>query len=260
MSPLRPLAIATLALFLGSAAFAQLPQAGDTTSPPNETKGHDYLQAPDETVNPANGSVSIRIPLRISSGRELTLPLYVSYDSAGAFYYGLGSNTGAPNWQTTTNVSFTKGGWSYSLPMLTYSTESWTAESDTGARYTCVAGVNYVFQDATGNRHNMGLAPVGSTPGGSTWCGGPGTTAGGEGPISALTQAQYPCCAASMVTDGNGTVYSFPGGAGGFFPTSITDRNGNTVSVSVSGTPPTSATITDTLDRTAAHRKFWWEP
>ena len=69
-----PLMVFALFLFSPS-AFAQLPQAGDTTSPPNGAAGHDYIHAPGETVNPANGLPSIRIPLRIASGWELTIPL-----------------------------------------------------------------------------------------------------------------------------------------------------------------------------------------
>src|SRR5271155_3217315 len=85
------LILALSAIFFAPAAFAQFPQGGDTTSPPTPGVGHDYIHAPEETVNPANGSVSIRIPLRMPSGRELTIPLSVAYDSAGAFYYGQAS-------------------------------------------------------------------------------------------------------------------------------------------------------------------------
>ena len=52
MPSLRPLLVALLFLFLAPLAFAQLPQAGDTTSPPTPGAGHDYVHASEETVNP----------------------------------------------------------------------------------------------------------------------------------------------------------------------------------------------------------------
>jgi len=91
MSParlVRALFLLSAAIFFAPSSIAQLPQASDTTSPPTPGVGHNYIEAPAETVNPANGSVSIRIPLRISSGRQLTLPFSFANDSAGAFYYG----------------------------------------------------------------------------------------------------------------------------------------------------------------------------
>jgi len=50
------------------------------------------------------------------------------------------------------------------------------------------------------------------------------------------------------VTDGNGTVYSFPNSLVSALPTTVTDRNGNIISISTGG-PPT--TLTDTLGRSA---------
>jgi hypothetical protein len=249
MRPLRhilPILPFALVNVLAPACWAQFPQAGDTTSPPNGAAGHDYIHAPGETVNPANGSVSIRIPLRVPSGRELTIPLSIAYDSAGAFYYGQSPGNTSPHWATITNVPFSQGGWSYTFPLLTHTQESWTAQGSNGRNLTCTEAVNYVFQDPTGNRHNMGLAVNTSVSAWMQWCGGSGPSIlyGGEGPISATTsQSGAPPV---TVTDGNGTVYYFS-----INPTSITDRNGNTISISTSGTPPSSATVRDTVGRTA---------
>src|SRR5689334_9373060 len=79
------LALIAATFLLTCTCRAQLPQASGTTSPPTPGVGHDYIHSPVETVNPANGSVSIRIPVRIASGRELTIPFSVTYDSSGAF-------------------------------------------------------------------------------------------------------------------------------------------------------------------------------
>ncbi|HYL64879.1 MAG TPA: hypothetical protein VE077_19870, partial [Candidatus Methylomirabilis sp.] len=226
---------------------AQLPQASDTTSPPTPGVGHDYLGGALDTVNPANGSVSIRIPLRVSAGRRLTIPLSIAYDSSGAFYYGLPSGgSGSPGYMTITNVPFSQGGWSYTFPLLTNASETWMQQYSNGKNYTCVETANYVLQDATGNRHNMGLVGLKTPVGGN--CGSAITT-GGEGPILATLSGTS--LLTTSVTDGNGTAYAFPAvgyHANYLVPTSITDRNGNTVSIS---STLSSASVTDTVGRSA---------
>ncbi len=226
-------------LFMVPACWAQLPQAGDTTSPPTPGVGHDYIHAPVETVNPANGSVSIRIPVRIPSGRELTIPLSIAYDSSGGFYVGEASG-GQPAYRTASS-SFANGGWAYSLPFISYTTESWTVNPGGGGRpYSCTEHINYVFADPTGNRQNLGLAGIQMAPGGQ-YCTGQ-IAQGGEGPILA-TLGNY--ASPETVTDGNGTVYSYATNL-----MTITDRNGNTTSISYNLNTP-SASVTDTAGRTA---------
>jgi hypothetical protein len=63
---------------LAPACHAQLPPISSTTSTPIPGAGHDYLSGPAETVNPANGSVSIRIPVVIPPSRGITLPFSFS--------------------------------------------------------------------------------------------------------------------------------------------------------------------------------------
>ncbi|MDE3137276.1 MAG: hypothetical protein KGL59_11925, partial [Acidobacteriota bacterium] len=242
--------LAFAALLVVPNCKAQLPQAGDTTSPPTPGVGHDYIHAPEETVNPANGSVSIRIPVRVPQGRELTLPLYIAYDSNGAFYYGQSPGNQQPHYATTTNVPFSLGGWSYTFPMLTYQLVTWTQQYKSGKNYTCTGSMNYVFQDPTGNRHSLPLTVAATSGPGGADCGGNNATQGSEGPILAISGlpswgwGTYPT---ATVTNGNGTVYSFPGGLE-TLPTSVTDRNGNTISISSTSS---SATLTDTVGRTA---------
>src|SRR5579862_1109653 len=50
-------------------------------SPPMPGTGHDYLHGASETVNPANGSVSIRIPMPLPKGRGLNIPFGINYNS-----------------------------------------------------------------------------------------------------------------------------------------------------------------------------------
>lgn len=47
---LRPFVVVALA-FLAPIAAAQIPQGGDTTSPPVPGSGHDYLQSQVDTVS-----------------------------------------------------------------------------------------------------------------------------------------------------------------------------------------------------------------
>jgi hypothetical protein len=239
------LKLIAVTLFLASACWAQLPPASDTTSPPNPGVGHDYIHAPVETVNPANGSVSIRIPVRVSPGRELTIPLSVAYDSTSEFYYGLGVGMGTPGYAKITNVPFSTGGWSYTLPFLTFLEESWMVNNGS-KNLACTGRDNYVFQDPTGNRHDMDLLQNTSVGAYADWCGSDTSQTGGEGPILAVTGGgtEPPV----TVTDGNGTVYSFGGSLATTLPSTITDRNGNYISVS-SGSQ--SASYTDTFGRTA---------
>ncbi len=251
--PVLSILLFAFVALLAPACLAQLPQASDTTSPPTPGVGHDYLGGLAETVNPANGSVSIRLSAIMPPGRGITLPFSFAYDSAGAFYYGQSGNN-VPHYTTITNAVLAQGGWSYALPLLTHSQQSWTVQGPSGIdlrTLTCTEAINYVFQDPTGNRHNMGLAVNTSIPAWLPYCGGTGPSIlqGGEGPILATTsESTHPPV---TITDGNGAVYSFPyPSSNPTIPTSISDRNGNTLSIS-STISPVSASVTDTLGRTA---------
>src|SRR6266581_1279772 len=97
---LVPFAVISLTVVLPSRnACAQIPSAGDTTSTP-AAGAHDYFHSPVETVNPANGSTSIRIAVRMPEGRQLTVPFSFAYDSNGAFYIGPPPTGGAPRYET----------------------------------------------------------------------------------------------------------------------------------------------------------------
>lgn len=154
-------------------------------------------------MNPANGSVSIRVPVILPPSRGITLPFSFAYDSNGVNYVGLPPTTGfgVAEWLTpseSTNFSnpWTQAGWSDSIPTASKSLLTWTTLVDGGpTRVTCKALVNFLFQDARGNRHNLNLTNY-SDPGGTGPCtidsndwpaGFLGAIAlqGGEGPISA---------------------------------------------------------------------------
>jgi len=155
----------SLALF-APISRAQLPIVTNTTSTPIPGAGHDYLNGPTETVNPANGSLSIRVPVIVPPGRGFNLPFSFAYDSDGVNY--LAYNTagyGSQFWQTpslsTLSNPWTEGGWSDTLPTISDVLLSWTATSPPPGdaapsaspliSQPCYALIDFVFQDASGN-------------------------------------------------------------------------------------------------------------
>lgn len=81
-----------LVFTLAPACLAQLPTVTNATSTPIPGAGHDYLGGPAETVNPASGAVSIRIPVTVPRGRGITLPFSFAYDSSGVNYLSNSAN------------------------------------------------------------------------------------------------------------------------------------------------------------------------
>jgi hypothetical protein len=140
-------------------SFAQITNVTDTTSAPVPGTGHDYFKLLSETVNPANGSLSVRIQVPMPKGRGLTLPFSFAYDSNGAF----GSIISVTGQGTFVNnpLFLSQGGWSYSIPLLSANEIKLTE-----GKYTCPAIIDYVFQDPLGTRHALYLASVYSQQGG----------------------------------------------------------------------------------------------
>lgn len=262
MPSFRPLLLVAVNLLLASPVLAQIPNATDTTTTP-QPGGHNYLHSPVETVNPANGSVSIRIPVRMAQGRQFALPFSFAYDSNGAHYIGEAPAGSPPTYETTTTAIGQLGGWSYTYPVLSFVGGTFTIPGSNDHNITCHGSTNYVFQDANGDRHNLGLSvsPNIQSPDGFDNCNqglqGDGEhTTGGEGPILATTTLPSGGSFFGVdLWDGNGTHYALPGGEPGTaaittLATSVTDRNGNTVTISNSSG---AVTYTDTIGRTALH-------
>jgi hypothetical protein len=165
----------------------------------------------------------------------------------------------SPAWATATGVT-TSAGWSNTVPVMSQSLITWTATSDTGTKIRCQAVVNFVFQDANGNRHNLDLTNY-SDPGGTGPCTydtadyPPGFDAiialtGGEGPIQATIDSSWSASPTVTLTDGDGTGFSMPTtGSSTRIARSVSDRYGNTINITT-GSPPTWLTYTDTAGRT----------
>ena len=69
-------------LFLSFGVRAQITGVGSDQTPPIPGVGHDYINALNETVNPATGSVSIRINVPVPPGRGFTVPFAFTYQPA----------------------------------------------------------------------------------------------------------------------------------------------------------------------------------
>jgi hypothetical protein len=122
-------------------APAQILAVGDDTSTPIEGIGHDYIKTLSETVNPANGSVSLRIQANPARARGITLPFSFNYDSNGVNHI-VGGFQPYPE----SNLSgVSQGGWSYGLPLL----QSVTWSSTTPQGVTCSFTSGYTFQDSS---------------------------------------------------------------------------------------------------------------
>lgn len=72
---------ALLALFLTLPCWAQITAITNTTQTPTPGAGHNYIKFFNETVNPANGSVSLRIhvPVPPDLGQPISLQLRLRF-------------------------------------------------------------------------------------------------------------------------------------------------------------------------------------
>ena len=270
LSLTRPFVLVAITLLLIAGTEAQMPANSSTTSTPVPGVGHDYIGEIAETVNPANGSVSIRLSPTIPPGRGLTLPFSFAYDSNGINY--VGPTTNGFVWQLPSSTIVSTGGWSESAPVVSATEIVWTATDDNGKPVHCYGFVNYVFQDPKGNRHNLNLTNFNSTADGGactndtsgapTGFSGQVVTQGGEdgySPAQGEVIASIPPGDGSgasvgpvTVTQPDGTTFYFPNNADadafGTMATSVEDRNGNVVQF----TPPSLSgpySYTDTVGR-----------
>ena len=239
------LIIGYLYLSIASAnCWAQMTAVTNSTSTPIPGVGHDYIKMLSETVNPANGSVSVRLQVPIPPGRGITIPFFFAYDSNGVHFPI--SATGEPGvgaygtvYVSPSSQVPTAGGWSYSVPMLSYDSLYQSIPNPQNCTYTATAG--YVFQDATGSRHSLGISHADTPPPNCSPYYFEQDSAQDDYYQAMLSGGTVP-----VIVDSDGTVYTFPNtdfvGTGvitSVLPVSIEDRNGNIVKTK------------DTLGRTA---------
>ena len=249
-----------LLLFLPRIVLGQVSNVADDTSTPIPGAGHDYIKMINETVNPANGSVSVRISVPVPQSRGFTLPFAFAYDSDGVLHLdGYGAGAG---WDSSGSY-FSSNGWAYTLPLLASqqgSNSVTIGQPPETTTSTCWFETGYVFQDPGGGRHALHLAvsePIGGT------CGRdniptptPGNyLSGGDDQYQAVTTAwtnpgQYGPIPAVTVSTADGTVFNFPSSTTidqAYLPTSIVDRNNN--QAQITGQPTGAFTVQDTAGR-----------
>jgi YD repeat-containing protein len=218
---------------------------GDTATP-IPGAGHDYVHLLSETVDPGTGQLNVRIALPMPKSRGIDFPFAIVYNSGSARHLdasGSGGNT--PVWVAasfggSTGGEYGQGGWGYIwLPKL--SSSSWeTTQGSTNTLVYCDFFANYMFTDATGTGHNLGLGWVTAHGAGvnnqyqvGSPCGSI-TQSSGDSQYSAyLTPGGANASPNSVVVQDvkDGTVYVFNAAAGtqGIPPMFIEDRNGNKV-------------------------------
>lgn len=101
---------------------AQSNDVTPTTATPVSGSGHDYIHLMNETVNPVNGSVDIRIPVPLPAGRQLSIPFAITYNTDTAFFLTPISPTysnpyGEMDW-VSSKTFLASGGWTYTAPVL----------------------------------------------------------------------------------------------------------------------------------------------
>ncbi len=251
-------------LLASSLTWGQINKIDDTTATPAQGVGHDYIKLLSETVNPANGSVSLRIQVPFPKGRGFTLPFSFAYDSNGVHHIADGTSGQTAAWWSN-DGPFSGSGWSDSIPLA--SNNQWSVvNTSNGVVEYCWFSAGYMFYDPTGGRHSLGLYDTVDQTTGTPTCHSNNTWVGGDQRYYAKFTGCTTCSPANpsfIVNDRNGTLYSFPSigwyfsgappsSAGTYFslPILIEDRNGNRFSVAQNGTDIHNFTLADDLGRT----------
>lgn len=261
------LGIAAMVLFVVPVCWAQITNVTEDQAPPTPGVGHDYIHMLSETVNPATGSVSIRISVPAPPGRKLMVPFSFNYDSNSALHLSAAfrsSQAGvALGWAG--NASYLgQGGWSYGVPLLTFGLKQEVyTETNPTITFTCDYYTDYMFDDLNGQAHALNISPI--QPNGNGTCeyftgNAPpnphNQLTGGDDFVLATSQSMNSSSPAPVtVADADGTVYYFSDSSGShpfsysYLPSWIEDRNGNKVTFTDNGSG--SFTITDTTGRTS---------
>jgi YD repeat-containing protein len=166
--------LALCLISIGGSALcaAQTGNLGDAVQHPIPGAGHDYIHMLNETVNPENGSLNIKISLPTPSGRGLSLPFALTYNSGEVFEAVSGpyaSGGGQMDFSTPASRSHNGHGWSDTLPYATASAllgYVYSAPPSSTAGYgavgTCPITMFYNFYDPSGGSHMLGLAAIGT--------------------------------------------------------------------------------------------------
>jgi hypothetical protein len=144
-----------------------------------------------ETVNPANGSLSLRIQTPTPKGRGITVPFTFTYDTTAVRHLVADPSVGWSQDTPLLSPYLTKGDWSYDVFMLSY-TGGTTVTGSGNEVSSCGYETNFMFQDPGGGRHALGLAA--SQPVNMSSCLFPGESVpnAGDDLYRASLQGTYP--------------------------------------------------------------------
>jgi RHS repeat-associated protein len=234
-------------------SFAQITNVTNDQATPIPGVGHDYIKFLSESVNPANGSVSLRMQAPTPPGRKLSIPFGFAYDTAGIHHLTTTPN-GTPTWALD-KVAYLQGGWSYLAPVVTYFYGTKVVSNGLGGESsTCAYYSGFVFQDTSGTRHALGIAAAQPFQvGGSCQYPAYPVSNAGDDFYRASTSPNWGTPNAKVV-DPDGTVYGFSCISGpcvqtsGTIPYQIEDRNGNIITSTTNSQG--GYTFIDTLGRT----------
>lgn len=121
--------VGMLASVLLPVADAQVLTLTNSTASPIPGAGHGYIYLLNETVNPANGSVSVNISLPMPKGRGIHLPVSINYDSGQVVItsptvtqiqeYDVATNFAGVMWLNNVDL-LSSSGWVYGLPFANW--------------------------------------------------------------------------------------------------------------------------------------------
>lgn len=207
-------------VLLIACAHAQLLSVDNTTAPPTPGVGHDYIKMLAETVNPANGSVSLRIDLPLPPGRGLKIPFALMYNSSSVMRVGSRYPGGGTFYSNSAGPT---GGWSKSIPTLTAVQASKSFYNDTywpPVSYICTYISSYNMTGWSGSTHPLNIS-IAQSEGPNNHCDmipGPPVNilTGGDDFYQAVTTNPCPSCIPTaptpvQVVDADGTVFKFTG-------------------------------------------------
>lgn len=259
------------AMVIGAFSFAgglhsQVPNPVTAAEAPVPGSGHSYIGVGSETVNPADGSLTFDLPLQTPAGRELSMKFGIRFNGSEQFYLTNQMSPGGqsylgwvPNWQNG-QAPWQVGAWSYDLPIVTASTSVyWTAFSPnngcpngqcTYALNLCYGNSSYVFRGLGGTQFSLPIGTVFPDPNNSQQGFCPTSPNNIKSPGDAHGILSTLNSTSLAVADQSGTTYQFPTGSGqpvepvapqyyssnwGVLATSVTDRNGNKITLNSNG-------------------------
>ncbi|WP_158789126.1 hypothetical protein [Granulicella sp. L46] len=235
------------------------------TRTPSPGDGHDYIHDLDETVNPANGALSVRIAVHPPQERGFNHPMYAfMYDSdeehtvnmwqqmticppetgysVETFQYGppmCVANVGQPILWDTNNLNYATGGSTDSVNTgpntLTYQRQRTFTYPVTDVEDTaCQVNTGFVYEDDEGRKHNLFLLNIMSVLNNALAMDGQASCATYYGIQPLLTggDAQYKAVTAGVVP-----AETLPGDPGPFSAL-VADVYGNGIGGDANGNSP----------------------